>query len=223
MSPLSLSWLLNSLDQSEEYVTVLPLDSRRSTWSLSQTSCRSGRSTDSHCPGLQREGTHTHTHTLISWAKTKMRHGDLMDDKGNLMSEVRCEQGRNRLTVDKHLLLLGQDADQVGAMEPTLPLSGVPGPTVYDVFVAVGLKLVPAKFTQLWVCRNRKATACSKKVTKKAECMILSENVNVPFERLLVRSTQIILRHNRVSLLHVFFTTLHYYIVQWFPKLGSGS
>lgn len=79
-----------------------------------------------------------------------------MDDGKNLIREVRSEQERNKLTVDKDLLLLGQDADQVGAMEPTLPLSSVPGPTVCEVLVAVRLKLAPARSTHLCVCTDRK-------------------------------------------------------------------
>lgn len=61
----------------------------------------------------------------------------------------------HRLTVDEQLLLLWQDAGQVGAVQPTLPLSGVPGPTVCEVLVAVRLKLLPTKSTNLSVCKDR--------------------------------------------------------------------
>lgn len=59
-----------------------------------------------------------------------------------------------RLTVDKQLLLLRQDAGQVGALQPTLPLRGVPGATVCEVLVAVGLKLLPAEAANLRVCKD---------------------------------------------------------------------
>lgn len=36
-------------------LTVLPVVCHPSIWSLSQTSCRSGRATGSHCPDLQRQ------------------------------------------------------------------------------------------------------------------------------------------------------------------------
>lgn len=55
------------------------------------------------------------------------------------------------LTVHILLLLLGQDAGQVGTMQPTFPLRGVPRAPVGHVFVAVRLKLLPTESTNLRV------------------------------------------------------------------------
>lgn len=54
-----------------------------------------------------------------------------------------------------------QDASQVGAVQPALPLCGVPGATVREVFVAVRLELVPAKATNLsvWKKKEKKQNA----------------------------------------------------------------
>ena len=52
--------------------------------------------------------------------------------------------GGGGLTVDVGLLLLGQDADQVGSVHAALPLGRVPGAAVGEVLVAVGLELGPA-------------------------------------------------------------------------------
>lgn len=69
-----------------------------------------------------------------------------------VVNEQVSEQG---LTIDKHLLLPWQDADQVSTVKPTLPLGSVPGATVREVLVAVRLKLLPTKSTNLSVCSDR--------------------------------------------------------------------
>lgn len=60
------------------------------------------------------------------------------------------------LTIDEQLLLLGQDAGQVSAVQTTLPLSSVPRPAVGEVFIAVRLKLLPSKPTHLSVCSEER-------------------------------------------------------------------
>lgn len=66
------------------------------------------------------------------------------------------------LTVDKELLLVGQDAGQVRPLQATLPLGRVPRAPVAEVLVAVALELVPAVVARLCVCataRDRKWTS----------------------------------------------------------------
>lgn len=56
------------------------------------------------------------------------------------------------LTVDKVLLLQGDDASQVGPLHTTLPLCRVPAAAMGEVLVAVALELVPTITTRLRVC-----------------------------------------------------------------------
>lgn len=61
------------------------------------------------------------------------------------------------LTVDKVLLLWGDDADQVGVQVPAALLCFQPHLSVREVQVAVALKLSPTVFTLLLICsRNTK-------------------------------------------------------------------
>lgn len=55
------------------------------------------------------------------------------------------------LTIYKELLLVGQDAGEVTALQTTLSFPGFPCPSVCEVFIAVALKLVPAKVTNLCI------------------------------------------------------------------------
>lgn len=55
-------------------------------------------------------------------------------------------------TVHKDLLLVGQDARQVGSLQTAFPFSRVPCAPVGKVFVALPLELVPAVITGLRVC-----------------------------------------------------------------------
>lgn len=59
------------------------------------------------------------------------------------------------LTVDKELLLVGQDAGQVRPLQATLPLGRVPRAPVAEVLVAVALELVPAVVARLCVCAQQ--------------------------------------------------------------------
>lgn len=54
----------------------------------------------------------------------------------------------------------------MGAVQPALPLCGVPGATVREVFVAVRLELLPAKATNLGVWKKKE---------KKTKCIIGQE------------------------------------------------
>lgn len=81
-------------------------------------------------------------------------------------------QSRHKRTVDKLLLLLRQDAGQVGAVKPALPLRSVPGATVRKVLVAVRLELVPAEATNLSVwekMENKRNTSLVKNCNSHSE------------------------------------------------------
>lgn len=52
------------------------------------------------------------------------------------------------------MLLLRQDAGQVAAVQPALPLCSVPGATVREVLVAVRLELAPAEAANLGVWKK---------------------------------------------------------------------
>lgn len=54
-------------------------------------------------------------------------------------------------TIYKELLLVGQDAGEVTALQTTLSFRCFPCPSVCEVFIAVALKLVPAKVTNLCI------------------------------------------------------------------------
>lgn len=66
-----------------------------------------------------------------------------------------CRQSCDKRTVDKLLLLLRQDAGQVGAVQPALSLCSVPGATMREVLVAVRLELMPAEATNLSVWKKK--------------------------------------------------------------------
>lgn len=55
------------------------------------------------------------------------------------------------LTVDKLLLIMGENAGEVCPLYPTLLLRCIPVPPLGDVLVAVALELVPAIVTRLSV------------------------------------------------------------------------
>lgn len=61
-------------------------------------------------------------------------------------------------TIHKHLLLVRQDACEVGTLQATLPLSSVPRAAVSEVLVALPLELVPAVVTGLRVWEETRPT-----------------------------------------------------------------
>ncbi len=75
------------------------------------------------------------------------------------MTDVYFSNSIHKLTINKELLFMGQDAGEVTALQATLSLRCFPCPPVCEVLIAVALKLVPAKVTNLriWKIETREA------------------------------------------------------------------
>lgn len=98
---------------------------------------------------------------LISWVTTENATGSQLDT-GKTKKVVRLKENpcifdwmKTHVylvhTVHKHLLLVRQNAGEMGALQTAFPFGGIPRPSVGKVLVALPLKFVPAVVTRLRV------------------------------------------------------------------------